>query len=67
MNGDPRAARETILLLHGEPTWGYLYRKIIGPIEAASFRVMVPDLIGFGRSDSRSTRPRIPTRSTSPG
>jgi haloalkane dehalogenase len=47
----PRAARETLLLLHGEPTWGYLYRHMIGPLEAAGFRVIVPDLIGFGRSD----------------
>lgn len=47
----PRAARETMLLLHGEPTWGYLYRHMIGPLEAAGFRVVVPDLIGFGRSD----------------
>jgi haloalkane dehalogenase len=47
----PRGARETLLLLHGEPMWGYLYRKMIGPLEAAGFRVIVPDLIGFGRSD----------------
>jgi len=53
----PRDARETMLLLHGEPTWGYLYRKMIGPLEAAGFRVVVPDLIGFGRSD----KPTDPT------
>jgi haloalkane dehalogenase len=47
----PPAAGETLLLLHGEPTWGYLYRKMIGPLAAAGFRVVVPDLIGFGRSD----------------
>ena len=47
----PRTARETMVLLHGEPTWGYLSRKMIGPFEAAGFRVIVPDLIGFGRSD----------------
>lgn len=41
---------ETILLLHGEPSWGYLYRKFI-PILSPKFRVVVPDLIGFGRSD----------------
>lgn len=40
-----------MLLLHGEPTWGYLYRKMIGPLVAAGHRVLVPDLIGFGRSD----------------
>ena len=39
-----------IMLLHGEPTWGYLYRWMI-PILAATGRVIVPDLIGFGRSD----------------
>lgn len=39
-----------MLLLHGEPTWGYLYRKMIPPL-AARHRVIVPDLIGFGRSD----------------
>ena len=42
--GDP------ILLLHGEPTWGYLYRHMI-PTLAKAGRVIVPDLIGFGRSD----------------
>ena len=41
----------TILLLHGEPTWGYLYRKMIPVLAGAGHRVMVPDLIGFGRSD----------------
>ena len=41
----------TILLLHGEPTWGYLYRKMIPPLVAGGCRVVVPDLIGFGRSD----------------
>lgn len=41
---------ECFLLLHGEPTWGYLYRKMIPPL-AEEGRVVVPDLIGFGRSD----------------
>lgn len=41
----------TVLLLHGEPTWGYLYRKMIPPLVDAGLRVVVPDLIGFGRSD----------------
>lgn len=48
--GDPRAAT-TILCLHGEPTWGYLYRKMIPVFTAAGHRVIVPDLVGFGRSD----------------
>lgn len=42
--GDP------VLMLHGEPTWGYLYRKMIPPL-AKTGRTVVPDLIGFGRSD----------------
>ena len=42
--GDP------ILMLHGEPTWGYLYRHMLPPLAEAG-RVIVPDLIGFGRSD----------------
>lgn len=42
---------ETILLLHGEPTWSYLYRHMIPPLIAAGHRVVAPDLVGFGRSD----------------
>ncbi|MFM7125259.1 MAG: haloalkane dehalogenase [Actinomycetota bacterium] len=48
--GDPSSS-ETILCLHGEPTWGYLYRKMIPVFTAAGHRVVVPDLVGFGRSD----------------
>lgn len=51
VDAGPADARETLLLLHGEPMWGYLYRKMIGPFVDAGFRVIVPDLIGFGRSD----------------
>lgn len=40
-----------IVLLHGEPTWSYLYRTMIPPLVAAGHRVLAPDLIGFGRSD----------------
>lgn len=40
-----------VLLMHGEPTWAYLYRKVMGPLLDAGHRVVVPDLIGFGRSD----------------
>ncbi|MHA2364593.1 MAG: haloalkane dehalogenase [Candidatus Hodarchaeales archaeon] len=40
-----------ILLLHGEPSWSYLYRKMIPILAEAGYRVIVPDLIGFGRSD----------------
>jgi haloalkane dehalogenase len=42
---------QPIWLLHGEPTWCYLYRKMIPPLAAAGYRCIVPDLIGFGRSD----------------
>ena len=40
-----------VLLLHGEPTWSYLYRKMIPGLVAAGHRALAPDLIGFGRSD----------------
>lgn len=40
-----------VLLLHGEPSWSYLYRKMIPPLAAAGCRVVAPDLVGFGRSD----------------
>jgi haloalkane dehalogenase len=39
------------LLLHGEPTWSFLYRNVIPPLLAAGLRAIAPDLIGFGRSD----------------
>ncbi|MFT4520078.1 MAG: haloalkane dehalogenase [Halioglobus sp.] len=42
---------EAILLLHGEPTWSYLYRKMIPLFTAAGYRVIAPDLVGFGKSD----------------
>lgn len=45
-----------ILLLHGEPSWSYLYRKMITPLAAAGYRVIAPDLIGFGRSDKPTNR-----------
>jgi len=41
----------TLLCLHGEPTWSYLYRKMIPPFLAAGYRVIAPDFIGFGKSD----------------
>ena len=46
----PRDA-PVVLLLHGEPSWSYLYRTMIPPLVAAGLRVVAPDLIGFGRSD----------------
>src|SRR6266446_4688180 len=40
-----------VLLLHGEPSWSYLYRKMIPVLTAAGQRAIAPDLVGFGRSD----------------
>ena len=42
---------EVILLMHGEPSWSFLYRFMIPPLIEAGFRVIAPDLVGFGRSD----------------
>jgi haloalkane dehalogenase len=47
-NGHP------IVLLHGEPSWAYLYRKMMPVLADAGFNVLAPDLIGFGRSDKPS-------------
>ncbi|TSA51634.1 MAG: alpha/beta fold hydrolase, partial [Actinobacteria bacterium] len=46
----PRDAHP-VLLMHGEPSWCYLYRKMIPILLAAGHRVVAPDLVGFGRSD----------------
>ena len=51
VDAGPSDAKETMFLLHGEPMWGYLYHKMVTPLVAAGYRVIVPDLIGFGRSD----------------
>jgi pimeloyl-ACP methyl ester carboxylesterase len=53
-NGDP------VLLLHGNPTWGFLYREVIGPLVQSGRRVIVPDMIGFGLSE-KPTRERAHT------
>jgi haloalkane dehalogenase len=42
---------QPVLMLHGEPSWSYLYRKMIPIVTAAGLRAIAPDLIGFGRSD----------------
>ncbi len=47
----PRDADSVWLCLHGEPTWSYLYRKMIPVFAASGQRVVAPDLLGFGRSD----------------
>ena len=48
--GDP------VLLMHGEPSWSYLYRKMIPIILDAGHRAVAPDLVGFGRSDKPTER-----------
>ncbi len=47
--GDPQS-RETVLMIHGEPSWSYLYRSMIPVLVNAGYRCVVPDLIGFGKS-----------------
>jgi len=47
---------EVVLLLHGEPSWSYLYRKMIPVFTAAGLRSVAPDLVGFGRSDKPADR-----------
>ncbi|MFN3473856.1 MAG: haloalkane dehalogenase [Blastomonas sp.] len=45
-----------VLMLHGEPSWSYLYRHMIGPVAAAGLRAVAPDLIGFGKSDKPANK-----------
>ncbi len=45
-----------ILLMHGEPSWSYLYRKMIPILVAAGHRIIAPDLVGFGKSDKPAQR-----------
>ena len=47
----PADADATVLCLHGQPTWSYLYRRMLPEFVAAGQRVVAPDLLGFGRSD----------------
>src|SRR5579884_4108556 len=42
---------EPVLLLHGEPSWSFLYRKMLPVLAAGGLRAIAPDLVGFGRSD----------------
>ncbi|MEQ8747305.1 haloalkane dehalogenase [Pyruvatibacter sp.] len=51
----PRDGR-VVLLLHGQPSWSYLYRKMIPPLVAAGYRVIAPDLVGFGKSDKPTAK-----------
>ena len=48
---------ETVVLLHGQPTWSYLYRSVVARLVERGLRAVAPDLIGFGRSD----KPAAPT------
>jgi haloalkane dehalogenase len=52
--GDPSAP--VVLLMHGEPSWSYLYRKMIPVLTGAGLQIVAPDLVGFGRSDKPSER-----------
>lgn len=55
--GDPaEASGETILLLHGNPSWSYLYRRVIPPLVAAGHRCVALDLVGMGKSDKPANR-----------
>lgn len=56
VDAGPPDAAEVILLVHGEPSWGFLYRHVIPPLVAAGHRCIAPDLIGFGRSDKPAAR-----------
>jgi haloalkane dehalogenase len=47
---------QVVLMLHGEPSWSYPYRKMIPILAAAGLRAIAPDLIGFGRSDKPANR-----------
>ena len=50
------ADAQPVLLLHGEPSWSFLYRHMIPPLAKAGLRVIAPDLFGFGRSDKPSRK-----------
>jgi haloalkane dehalogenase len=52
--GDPGAP--VVLLMHGEPSWSYLYRKMIPVLTGAGLQIVAPDLVGFGRSDKPAER-----------
>src|ERR1700733_9618511 len=50
------ADAEVVLLLHGQPTWSYLYRTMVARLAPQGLRAVAPDLIGFGRSDKPVAR-----------
>ena len=45
-----------VLLMHGEPSWSFLYRKMIPILVSAGYRAIAPDLVGFGRSDKPASK-----------
>jgi haloalkane dehalogenase len=47
---------DPVLMLHGEPSWSYLYRRMVPIFTAAGFRAVAPDLVGFGKSDKPASR-----------
>ncbi len=49
-------AGDPVVCFHGEPSWAYLYRKLVGPLTDAGQRVICPDFAGFGRSDKPTDR-----------
>ena len=59
----PRDGR-LVLLLHGQPAWSYLYRLMIPLLVDAGYRVVAPDLVGFGRSVCAGRRRRARPRTT---
>jgi len=58
-------AGDPVVLLHGNPAWGFLYRKFVEPLTAAGRRVIVPDMIGFGLSEKPSANRRTISTVTS--
>ena len=50
------ADSQPVLMLHGEPSWSFLYRKMVAPFVQAGYRVVAPDLPGFGKSDKPASR-----------
>ncbi|WP_079568079.1 alpha/beta fold hydrolase [Bradyrhizobium erythrophlei] len=58
--GDP------VVLLHGNPAWGFLYRKFIKPLTEAGRRVIVPDMVGFGLSEKPVREQATRLTATSP-
>ena len=54
-----------VVFFHGEPTWSYLWRKVIPPVRDAGYRCIAPDYAGFGRSDKPTDSAGTPTTATS--